>query len=288
LNKRFLGYLVPYVVRGGYLYSFTKDGVEQSSVPLFMESRYLIAGLALLALSRRVIVNRDTVLLSAFTFASTALWGYGLLYVKPSESAVLSYTMPLFAVPASAIILKEKPGPYELLGIALGFAGVAVYSSGIDVSPLGAVLTVANAVFWALFSVCYRKLRDYDPLVLNATQFLIGALFFLPLLPFGLRVVDASRFALGLAYSAVLGGLVQFLLWNLMLREEKVNRVVVFVFSVPIFTTFLDAVGGDLTLTPNSIAGIVMMFLGIAISQLGKRSPGLKETEPVTGRVKAS
>ncbi|MGC9105095.1 MAG: hypothetical protein ACP5HQ_01525 [Thermoprotei archaeon] len=46
MNKRFLGYLVPYVVIGGYLYSFTKDGVEQSSVPLFMEFRYLIAGLA--------------------------------------------------------------------------------------------------------------------------------------------------------------------------------------------------------------------------------------------------
>jgi hypothetical protein len=60
LNKRFLGYLVPYVVIGGYLYSFTKDGVEQSSVPLFMESRCLIAGLALLALSRRVMINKDT------------------------------------------------------------------------------------------------------------------------------------------------------------------------------------------------------------------------------------
>jgi hypothetical protein len=57
---------------------------------------------------------------------------------------------------------------------------------------------------------------------------------------------------------------------------------------VPIFTTFLDVVDGGLTLTSNSVMGIIMMFLGIAVSQLGKRSPGLKETEPVTGKLKAN
>ncbi|EQD61430.1 hypothetical protein B2A_03234, partial [mine drainage metagenome] len=60
---------------------------------------YLIGGLILLAISRKLILTRTLVYLSIMTAASTMFWAFGLMYVSPAESAVLSYSMPLFSLP---------------------------------------------------------------------------------------------------------------------------------------------------------------------------------------------
>jgi EamA-like transporter family. len=93
--------------------------------------------------------------------------------------------MPLFAIPISYFILNERPSINEVTGIIIGFFGLMVYTSSLDVSLIGAVLTITNAIFWAMFTVYYRKLRGLNPLMVNASQFLLGSLFFLIYLVFG-------------------------------------------------------------------------------------------------------
>ena len=91
-------------------YQFAKDGLKFVDPMTFMGLRYLIAGSVCFAIARnfRPILNRDTLLLSFFTFLSSAFWALGLQYVSPAQSAVLSYTMPLFAIPLSVLLLKER------------------------------------------------------------------------------------------------------------------------------------------------------------------------------------
>ncbi len=103
-------YLVPYVLISTFQYSVAQDGLKYSSPFVLMGLRYLIASLILFGVVRsfRPIVNKDTVLLSILTFASSGFWILGLEYVSTSESAVLSYTMPLIAIPMSYLILSEK------------------------------------------------------------------------------------------------------------------------------------------------------------------------------------
>ncbi|BCU70258.1 DMT family transporter [Stygiolobus caldivivus] len=263
-------YLIPYVLIGTFLYSVTKDGLEYASPPVFMEMRYLLSGIILFAITRKIIINKDIFLLSLFTSTSTALWSYGLLYVPPSESAVLSYTMPLFAIPISFLVLRETPKVNEIAGIVVGFIGVLVYASSLTVSVIGGTLTVINAIFWALFSVYYRKLRDYDHLVVNSSQFLLGSVFFLLLIPFNYRLDLSTRFLLDFSYSTFLGGLVMFLLWNLMLSVEKVNKVVVLIFSIPVFSTLFDYFRGVIEVTPAVVGGMGIILSGLFISELGK------------------
>jgi drug/metabolite transporter (DMT)-like permease len=101
--------------------------------------------------------------------------------------------------------------------------GVAIYSLALVHGTLliGATLTALNAVFWAAYSVYYRKLRHREPMPLLATQFLlgsipmvIGALFFPAIRP-------STNFVIDMVYVIVFTGLIQYYLWNGLLRRGR-------------------------------------------------------------------
>ncbi len=265
-----LKFLLPYVVFTAFSYFFAKDGLVFASPFVFMGLRYLIAGAMLLSISRRIILTRSLLFLSAVTVTSTVFWAYGLLYVSPSESAVLSYSMPLFSLPIAFLLVSEKPSNMEILGIAIGFAGVLVYGipllSGFTL--VGMVLTVINAFFWGTFTVFYRKLKDQDPVAVNATQFIVGAGIMLALSPLDFHLRITTGFLIDLAWMGTLGGALQFLLWNYMIRISKVNRITVLAFSVPIFTVVLEAFMTSRIPGIFSIAGVAVMFTGISLSRI--------------------
>ncbi|BCS92370.1 DMT family transporter [Metallosphaera javensis (ex Sakai et al. 2022)] len=262
-------YLIPYIVLGSLQYRFTKDGLAFASPFLFMSLRYFIGGMALLPLARRIVLNRDVIILTLLTTASSGLWAMGLNYVAPSESAVLSYTMPLFSIPIAYLLLREKPRSFEVAGAIIGFLGVAVYGLSLSgrLSLLGGILTVLNAVFWAAFTVYYRKMRTMDPAVVNTSQMLLGSLVFLALTPLGFRFDPSPSFLGDLLFSALLGGSVLFYLWNVMLRLERVGKVTVMAFSVPITSSLLDEVTGEVQLNHESYAGMLTMLTGILLSR---------------------
>ena len=262
--------LIPYVVFTSLSYYFAKDGLFFASPFLFMGLRYLIAGLMLLAVARKLVITRNLIYLSVMTAASTMFWSFGLLYVSPSESAVLSYSMPLFSLPIAFFMVKEEPSAMELAGIIIGFSGIMIYGFPLihGFTALGVALTVINALFWAMFTVFYRKLRDEDPVSVNASQFLIGAAIMLALSPLGFRLDVTASFAVDLIWMATLGGAAQFLLWNFMIRRSRVNRITVLAFSVPIFTMVLGAVMAMAVPDLFSLVGVSVMFTGIILSRL--------------------
>ncbi|MCG3108978.1 putative transporter in sor 3'region [Metallosphaera sp. J1] len=266
---KILKYLIPYIVLGSLQYRFTKDGLAFASPFLFMSLRYFIGGMALLPLARRIVLNKDVIILTLLTTASSGLWAMGLNYVAPSESAVLSYTMPLFSIPIAYLLLSEKPRSFEVAGAMIGFLGVAVYGLSLSgrLSLLGGILTVLNAVFWAAFTVYYRKMRTMDPAVVNTSQMLLGSLVFLALTPLGFRFDPSLSFLGDLLFSALLGGSVLFYLWNVMLRLERVGKVTVMAFSVPIASSLLDEVTGEVQLNHESYAGMLTMLTGILLSR---------------------
>jgi drug/metabolite transporter (DMT)-like permease len=266
-------YLVPYVLISTFQYSVAQDGLKYSSPFVLMGLRYLIASLILFGVVRsfRPIVNKDTVLLSILTFASSGFWILGLEYVSTSESAVLSYTMPLISIPMSYLILSEKASYREWLGAAVGFVGVLVYSFALyenqTLSPLGAALTLLNAFFWAMYTIYYRKLRNQEPTTTVATQLLFGALLFLVITPLGFRVDMTLAFWFDVAYLSVLAAAASFLLWNAMARLQRVGRTSTLIYSTPITVTVVGYLETSLLPPPVSWIGICLMIIGICISR---------------------
>ncbi|HEX4984895.1 MAG TPA: DMT family transporter [Burkholderiales bacterium] len=146
------------------------------------------AGLFLIARAggQTVAVPRDQwgrlVVCSLFNVTAwNVLIGYGLRMMPAGRSAILAYSMPIWAVLLSALVLHEKLTPRRLLGLALGMAGMAFLIGGeigiVTASPLGTILVLGGAITWAMGTVYMRRYPiALGTAALTAWMLLIGGL----------------------------------------------------------------------------------------------------------------
>lgn len=265
-------YLLPYVLISAFTYVFAKDGLTYASPYVFGAITSLSTSIALFAVTRgKLVLNRDTLLFGFFYWLSNVSWLVGLNYISSAQSAVLSYTMPLFAIPLSVYVLSERASRFEAYGAALGFAGIVVYNLpllGGSVTLFGAVLTLADAVFWAMFSVYMRKLRLQDPM-----QTLVTASFMTFLL-FGIFSVADFRFrptlnlAVDVGYVGLVSGTLNFVLWMALLRTERMARLTTLLFLAPVVTLVFDAAVTGVLPGYLTLAGVALIFAGIYVASI--------------------
>ena len=277
----FIGYLLIYVFSASLNYFFVKFGLRYSSPLGYMAIRYAIAG-ALLAIvsvlisgKYYVILNKDLALLSLFSSLSTALWAYGLLYIDPGSSAIFGYTMPLFAIPLSIVLIHEQPRTLNVIGAIIGFVGVIIYGvSSImrGVSLIGALLTVINAIFWALYSIYFKKLGNNNGLIVVSNMFIVGSLI---LAVMGLLIDGPQAFTdiewvpgfiANLLGTSVIGGAVLFLVWYLLVNSIGVANSTPYIFTVPALTLVLNYLVMGIQPTIPELIGSAIMFIGIYLA----------------------
>lgn len=270
-------WFVPYVLIASLQYQFTKDGLLYTSPFVLMGFRYLLVGAFFYFVGgRRLRLDADTLKISVFASLSTALWAIGLQYVSPGDSAVLSYTMPLFSIPIAYLSMREKATPREIAGAIVGFSGVVLYSLTLTHGSLllGAVLTVLNAVFWAAYSTYYRKLRKSEPVPILTTQFLLGSILFIVGSFFEPKLVLTSNLAFDLVYVVVFTGIIQYYLWNGLLRRGRIGRITTMAFAVPGTSVLLTSILTSTLPSYLSILGAIVMFFGIFLSNWNVKGNG--------------
>lgn len=102
---------------------------------------------------------------------------YGIRLMASGNAAVLAFTMPLWAVALSSLVLGERVGPRRLAGLALGMAAIVLLLSGdfdsLGVSPFGVVLILLGALSWAAGVVLIKQVRWSMP-VLSLTVWTVG------------------------------------------------------------------------------------------------------------------
>lgn len=123
--------------------------------------------------------------LIVISLCNVTLWniliGYGLQMLPAGRSAILAYSMPVWAVLLSVFILHEKLTGRRVVGLMLGMAGMAVLLGGelsvMRASPLGALYVLGAAIGWALGTVLMRRYpMKLSTTALTAWQLLIGGL----------------------------------------------------------------------------------------------------------------
>jgi drug/metabolite transporter (DMT)-like permease len=87
----------------------------------------------------------------------------GLSILPAGRAIVLAYTMPLWAIPIELWFARDGPGRGQLVGAAVGFAGLLLFMNpglvdwGDRRVLAGNAMLVLAAVSWALGSVLYRR-----------------------------------------------------------------------------------------------------------------------------------
>jgi len=279
-NTALAKWLIPYVFIAALQYQFTKDGLNYASPFVLMTFRYVFTGLVFYILGgRKIPLDRDALLVACFSSASTLLWAVGLSYVSAGDSAILSYTMPLFSIPIAFVVIREKVMSRELLGALVGFSGVIVYSLTLSHGSQaeGASFTLVGAVSWAVYSVYYRKLRNRDPIPILTTQFLVGSIPCVVGSVFYPQISPGVNLLVDLVYIVLFSGVVLFVLWNGLLRRGRVGRITTFAFAVPGMTILIDSVR-TLTLPSSlTVLGGTMMFIGVFVANWNRDSGGTAE-----------
>jgi len=245
-----------------------------------MTFRYVFTGIIFYFLGgRKIPLDRDALLVAGCSSVSTLTWAVGLSYVSPGDSAVLSYTMPLFSIPIAFVVIREGVRRRELLGALIGFSGVIVYSLTLNhgSQPVGAFFTLVGAVFWAAYSVYYRKLRSREPIPILTTQFLVGSIPGVVgslLFP---QISPGINLSVDVVYLVLFSGVLLFVLWNGLLRRGRVGRITTMALAVPAMTILVDSLR---TLALPSILAVVggaMMFLGVFIANWSRDSEEVGE-----------
>jgi len=102
---------------------------------------------------------------------------FAQLHAETSRVAILSYTMPIWAVVLAWIFLRERPTGIQSIAIALCAAGLAILIYPLTESgvPLGIVLALATGVSWAAGTVYLKWARlECDPMAVALWQVAIS------------------------------------------------------------------------------------------------------------------
>ncbi|MBW8843865.1 MAG: DMT family transporter [Burkholderiales bacterium] len=205
-----------------------------------------------------------------------ALFSFAALSITAGLSSIVNATTPLWTAVVAFVWLRQGLTPLRVLGLVIGFAGVAFlawdkasFKPGADHSGLLAVLACAAATF------CYgvaanatrRFLAGVSPLaVATGSQFAAALLLALPaawLWPAAMPGGGAWGAAFGLA--ALCTALAYILYFRLMSRVGPTNAVSV-TFLIPLFAILWGMLFLDEAITARMVVGGAIVLVGIALA----------------------
>ncbi len=148
-------------------------------------------------------------------------------------------------------------------------------------TTLGVVLTLADAFFWALFSVLMRKLRTQNTVQTLATASFISFLLYgaFSVTDFTLR--PSADLAIDVTFLGLVSGALNFYIWMALVKVEKVGRLTTLIFLAPIITLIYSVATTGVIPSYITLGGVVLIFVGIYSSNiLAARSPAAPPVSP--------
>ncbi len=206
---------------------------------------------------------------------------YGLTYVSSTVAAVIVATIPLLTPLAAWYFHKEKIRRTNLFGLLFSFLGVAlVVLNGnfrFEASPLGVGLEFI-AVFAAIaYAIVLKNLASrYNTLTIITYQNIIGMFLFLPIW----LAIDVKDFMLtpfhpqafkAIFLLAIFSSTLAFVFFTQSVRQMGITRANTFINLIPVFVAILAFIILKEELGPQKIAGILIVVIGLFLSQLKKR-----------------
>jgi len=248
-------------------------------------SRLVIAGSILLAVARvRGLEMPRTRLQWGTAVAVGVLVNVvylGLLYVALHDlssgmAAIIASTNPLVLALVAPALLGETPRRGTILGILIGFGGVA-YTMWSRVgnaleSPRSIVVAFVSVLGLVASTVVYKR-AEYPPrMVMAATgvQLLVGSALLLP----AAAIVNGAPTLphdvaswLSFAYLTLVMSVGASLLWFWLLAHGDATRLSAFYFLVPVFGLVIGHLLLGEVVTARDALGAIVIAVGISLAQ---------------------
>ena len=276
------------VIAWGTSFLVSKSLMENLTPVQLMILRFVIAWLAIWVIYPKWYFNWR----EEGQFFVLSLVGNTLYYL--AENTALRLTLAsnvsilVSAAPiASALMLRffsrdERLSRRQIGGIGIAFFGVLfVVFNGVFVlklNPVGDLLALAAAVFWALYGFLAKRIMDrYDTFLSTRKLMFYGIVTTIPLLLFeggsmdGIRLLKANDIC-GLLYLGLICSALCYLMWNEAIAEIGAMKANLYVYAVPVVTMIACAVFLGEIITWGGAIGVVLVVGGMLLSSLKERN----------------
>jgi drug/metabolite transporter (DMT)-like permease len=188
--------------------------------------------------------------------------------VNSAIAGMLNGAAPIFTAVIATILLRKPPGSRQLIGIPLGFLGVAAIALSVasqgSSQVLGVVLIlVATICYGIAFNVATPLQQRYGSLPVMARILAIGAVLTAPL---GLVSIPGSSFAWSaLAATATVGIFgtgVAFVLMGRLVGRVGPTRASIVGYLIPVVALVLGVVFRNDVVGPFAVAGVALVIAG--------------------------
>jgi drug/metabolite transporter (DMT)-like permease len=244
--------------------------------------RFLFAGVIMggfIALRRGrapFLVPRDE-LGSAALVGVLLLGANSLLFVAERRVPIGLASLLIASVPLWIVLMRtvtgDRPSRVALVGVATGFAGIAVLVRPGGAASFGGILLVLGSAFiWATGSFLSSKLPlPQDPFVATTLEMLAGGAL---LLPIGLAFPGAESLApstwswrslVGLVYLVLIGSLVGYTAYVWLLGNLPISTVATYAYVNPVVAILLGVIVLDEGVTWQILVGAAVVLVSVAL-----------------------
>jgi drug/metabolite transporter (DMT)-like permease len=214
--------------------------------------------------------------MAAFQIAMT----FGVWYLSSGRTAVIAYTMPLWAALFAWPILGERLTMPRAAALSLGLAGLGVMMSqslpNLRDAPLGAASALIAAVAFGLGTVWLKRRRwQTHATVLAGWQLVVGMVPVLALwtvfgeAPDLASITDSSWLAL--AYQVAIANALAYFAWFRVVATFPATVSGIGAMAVPIVGVFASAVLVDEAIGWRELTALSLVCAGIAINLMAAR-----------------
>lgn len=288
------------VLMWGVSFAIYKVALSDAPPILFAGLRTFLGGVFLCAIAwpkRREIRMRENwrVYLISPVFNVILFFGLqtvGLSYLPAGLFSVVMYLEPVLVGLFAWLWLAESMSWQKVVGLLLGFTGVAAISAGSfdqHLSMPGIAIGIVTAVAWAVGTVYTKKVQARaNMLWLLAIQFTFGGLVLT-----GVGSVVESWSAItwaipmwvGLLFGMLIGCSLSWIIWFSLVHEGDAGRVAAFTFMVPLLSVIIATIFLGEAFTWNLLIGLGCIIVGIyLVNRRTNRRRKVLETVAATGR----
>ncbi|HZA27276.1 MAG TPA: DMT family transporter [Actinomycetota bacterium] len=257
----------------GSSFVFIAEGLEafEPGLVAFLRIALGTATVALARRARRPVAREDwgriAVLGLVWMAAPLLLFPIAQQWIDSSLAGMLNGAMPLFAALTAAFLLRRAPRAVQIVGLVLGFTGVAAIVSpavrGASVTALGAALVILATVLYGMaanMAVPLQQRYGAIPVVLRAQ---IVAL--LAVLPFAIAAIPGSTFkwssALAMVPLGAGGSGLAFLAMATLVGRAGATRGAVAIYFIPVVATILGVVLRNESVELLQLGGLALVLL---------------------------
>lgn len=274
------GSAYPSIKNGYILFNISSNDIP--SKMLFAGYRFFLAGVLVLIIA--LLAKRDIFAFNKKNIIQLIILGLtqtsiqyiffyiGLAYTTGVKGSIMNATGTFFSVILAHFIYKnDRLNASKILGCIIGFAGVLIINFSSDLlkfsfSLKGEGFVILSAFILSASSIYGKKItQTLDSMLVTGYQLAIGGLFLVAsgYLFHGSITGFTLKSSLLLLYLAALSS-VAFSLWTALLKYNKVGKIYIFNFLVPVFGSILSAIflGENILELKNAIA-LLLVCCGI-------------------------